>query len=280
MGWLLEYEHVTYTYPHAPQPSLDDLTLRIPKGRRCAILGPNGCGKSTLLLHANGIYRPQQGVLKWKGEKFRYDRTSLARLRRQVGLVLQDPEQQIVASTVAEDLSYGLCNAGLPDEEVKRRVLETAARFQLAELLARPVHQLSLGQKKQLALAGVMAMRPELLLLDEPTAGLDWYHSRLLLDELARIEREGTTIVMATHDLDLVYAWADWVVVLERGRQVLEGKPAEVFAQRARLEQMHLGVPLLYEVWQALPAEMLHPAAEPPRTSQQLIQLLAKRNVT
>ncbi|MBO8163216.1 MAG: ABC transporter ATP-binding protein [Brevibacillus sp.] len=279
MDWLLEYEQVEYQYPGAVQPALCGLSLRIPAGRRCAILGRNGCGKSTLLLHANGICRPRYGSVKWKGEPIRYERGWLNRLRQQVGLVFQDPEQQIVASTVEEDLSYGLCNAGLPEVEVRRRVLACADRFGLTDLLKRPVHQLSLGQKKWLALAGVMVMQPELLLLDEPTAGLDPYHTRLLLDELSHIQLHGTTVVMATHDLDLVYAWADWVFVLERGRLVLEGTPDAVFAHKALLEQAGLGVPLIFDVWTTLMQGSCRDQQVPPRTREQLRQKLAKIRV-
>jgi len=119
---LLEFEHVGYTYAGSPQPALQDLTLRIPSGKRCALIGQNGCGKTTLFLLANGLYKPQQGVVRWQGQPLKYDRASLMALRQQVGLVFQDPEQQLVASTVEEDISYGLCNLGLPEAEIAHRV--------------------------------------------------------------------------------------------------------------------------------------------------------------
>lgn len=245
---LLEFEKVDYTYSGSPQPAVQSLTLRIPAGKRCALIGHNGCGKTTLFLLANGLYKPQRGIVRWQGSPLRYDRASLMDLRQKVGLVFQDPEQQLVASTVEEDISYGLCNLGLPDAEVTQKVEEAIANFDLTELAARPVHHLSLGQKKRVSLADVMVLQPKLLLLDEPTAYLDQLHTRDLMAKLRQIQATGTTIVMATHDLDLAYCWADWVFILNQGQLVLEGTPQDVFAQRETLEQLHLGVPLVFDV--------------------------------
>jgi cobalt/nickel transport system ATP-binding protein len=245
---LLEFEQVDYTYSGSPQPAVQSLTLRIPAGKRCALIGHNGCGKTTLFLLANGLYKPQRGTVRWQGIPLRYDRASLMDLRQKVGLVFQDPEQQLVASTVEEDISYGLCNLGLPDAEVIQKVGDAIANFNLSELAAKPVHHLSLGQKKRVSLADVMVLQPKLLLLDEPTAYLDRHHTRDLMAKLRQIQATGTTIVMATHDLDLAYCWADWIFILNRGHLVLEGKPQDVFTQRETLEQLHLGVPLVFDV--------------------------------
>jgi cobalt/nickel transport system ATP-binding protein len=245
---LLEFEKVDYTYPSSPQPALQSLTLRIPQGKRCALLGHNGCGKTTLFLLANGLYKPQGGAVHWQGSPLRYDRNSLMDLRQKVGLVFQDPEQQLVASTVEEDISYGLCNLGLSDSEVNQRVGQAITAFNLSELSTRPVHHLSLGQKKRVSLADVMVLQPELLLLDEPTAYLDQLQTRDLMTKLRQIQATGTTIVMATHDLDLAYCWADWIFILNKGQLILEGTPQDVFAQRETLEQLHLGVPLVFDV--------------------------------
>ena len=245
---LLEFEKVDYTYPSTPHPALQSLTLRIPRGKRCVLLGRNGCGKTTLFLLANGLYKPQGGAVYWQGSPLRYDRNSLTNLRQKVGLVFQDPEQQLVASTVEEDISYGLCNLGLPESEVNQRVEQAITAFNLSELASCPVHHLSLGQKKRVSLADVMVLQPELLLLDEPTAYLDQLQTRDLMTKLRQIWATGTTIVMATHDLDLAYFWADWIFILNQGQLVLEGTPQEVFAQRDTLEQLHLGVPLVFDV--------------------------------
>lgn len=246
--WLLEFEQIHYTYPGAQQSALNGLTLRIPAHKRCALIGQNGCGKTTLFLLANGLYKPNKGSVYWQGKSLKYDRNSLMKLRQRVGLIFQDPEQQLVASTVEEDISYGLCNLGLPEVEIQQRVEQALVEFGLTELAQRPVHHLSLGQKKRVSIADVMVLRPELLLLDEPTAYLDKLHTRNLMATLKKIHAAGTTILMATHDLDLVYRWADWIFVMDKGRLVLEGKPQDVFTQRDILEELQLGVPLIYEM--------------------------------
>ncbi|NMG21867.1 energy-coupling factor ABC transporter ATP-binding protein [Brasilonema bromeliae] len=246
--WLLEFEQVHYTYPGAQQSALNGLSVRIPARKRCALIGQNGCGKSTLFLLANGLYKPDKGTISWQGKPLQYNRDYLTNLRQKVGLIFQDPEQQLVASTVEEDISYGLCNLGLPEAEIQQRVEQALVEFGLTELAQRPVHHLSLGQKKRVSIADVMVLRPELLLLDEPTAYLDRLHTRNLMATLRKIHASGTTILMATHDLDLVYRWADWILVMDRGRLILEGKPQDVFTQREILEELQLGVPLIYEM--------------------------------
>ncbi|AFZ25917.1 cobalt transport protein ATP-binding subunit [Cylindrospermum stagnale PCC 7417] len=245
---LLEFEQVNYTYSGSQQSALNNLILKIPAHKKCALIGQNGCGKTTLFLLANGLYRPQKGSIYWQGKPLQYDRKSLMQLRQNVGLVFQDPEQQLVASTVEEDISYGLCNLGLPVAEIQQRVEQGLREFGLNELAQRPVHHLSLGQKKRVSIADVMVLKPELLLLDEPTAYLDRLHTRNLMATLKKIHDDGTTILMATHDLDLVYRWADWIFVMDRGRLILEGTPQEVFSQREVLEALQLGVPLIYEM--------------------------------
>jgi cobalt/nickel transport system ATP-binding protein len=240
---LLAFEQVGYTYPCSAQPSIRALSLRLPKGCRCGLIGENGCGKTTLFLLAHGLLRPQRGRLLWRGRPIGYGHRELGQLRQRVGLVFQNPEHQLVATTVAEDLSYGLVNLGLEDQEIRRRIERVADRFDLSELLDRPVHMLSLGQKKQLSLADVMVLEPELLLLDEPTAYLSPGHCRDLRARLDAIHAAGTTIMVATHDLEFLQGWADWLLVMDQGQLVLEGPPLEVFRQRQRLEELNLGIP-------------------------------------
>ncbi|MGV0102154.1 ABC transporter ATP-binding protein [Nostoc sp. DSM 114160] len=246
--YLLQFEQVYYTYPGAQQSALNGVTLNIPLGKRCALIGQNGCGKTTLFLLANGLYKPDSGIVRWRGEPLSYNRNYLAKLRQNVGLVFQDPEQQLVASTVEEDISYGLCNLGLPVSEIQQRVEQTLVEFGLTILAQRPVHHLSLGQKKRVSIADVMVLQPELLVLDEPTAYLDVKHTRNLIATLKKIHQDGTTLIMATHDLDLVYRWADWIFVMDKGRLILEGKPQDIFSQRTLLEELELGIPLIYEM--------------------------------
>ncbi|MGE5656870.1 MAG: energy-coupling factor ABC transporter ATP-binding protein [Actinomycetota bacterium] len=246
--FLIEYEHIYYTYLGSQQPALNNLNLRLQPGKKSVLIGQNGSGKTTLFLLANGLYKPQKGKIYWKGKPLDYHRQALTALRQKVGLVFQNPEQQLVATTVEEDISYGLCNLELPTPEIAQRVEHSLLQFGLTELATQPVHNLSLGQKKQVSLADVMVLQPELLLLDEPTAYLDHLHTRQLMAALEKIHNAGTTILIATHDLDLAYRWADWIFVMDKGQLVLEGNPQDVFSQRQKMEDLQLGVPLVFEI--------------------------------
>jgi cobalt/nickel transport system ATP-binding protein len=268
--YLLEMRDVKYTYPMADQAAVTNLNLRLPTGRKTALIGQNGCGKSTLFLLADGLCRPQQGEILLDGLPLKFDRHTLNRWRQRVGLVFQDPEQQLVAPTVESDISYGLCNQGLPDGEVAERVQQTLADFQLTELARRPLHHLSLGQKKRVSIAGVMTLSPDLVLLDEPTAYLDPVQTRNLLAELENIVRSGTTLLIATHDLDFVYQWADWVLVMSEGSLLLEGETLSVFEKLQSLPDFELGMPLLWQIWQALPLEV-RASNQVPRSIEELV---------
>lgn len=254
--WLLEFSGLHYTYPGGQRPVLQGVSLGIPAGKKCVLLGRNGCGKSTLFLHGNGILQPQKGQVLWKGAPFVYKRSFLQEMTQKVGLVFQDPEHQLIASTVAEDISYGLCNRKLEPDVVREKVAQILDVFGMRELADRPIHHLSLGQKRRLALAGVMVLEPELLLLDEPTAYLDRYQTKNLLRELDSIHQSGTTVLMATHDLDIAFEWAEWICVMDAGQLVFAGEPEEALRRREMLESLHLGMPLIYEVWEALPSEL------------------------
>lgn len=240
---LLTFNQVEYVYPCSQQPAIENLTLNIPQHRRCAIIGRNGCGKTTLFRLANGLYRPQRGVISWQGKPLSYNRQALNQLRHQVGLVFQNPEQQLVATTVAEDISYGLCNLGLPESDIIQRVQKALFDFDLIHLADAPINYLSLGQKKRVSIADVMVLQPKLLLLDEPTAYLDPQQIRNFRTTLDTIQNAGTTVVLATHNLDFVEAWADWVIVMDAGQVVLTGTPEAVFNQEQKMLDLGLGIP-------------------------------------
>jgi len=245
---LLEFEQAAYTYPGGLQSSIQSLSLKLPRGSRCGLIGDNGCGKTTLFLLANGLLRPQSGQILWEGKPFSYCREGLSKLRQRIGLVFQNPEHQLVATTVAEDLSYGLVNMGLGDDEIRSRIHAIANSFNLGNLLDRQVHSLSLGQKKQLSLADVMVLEPELLLMDEPTAYLSPGHCIDLRQRLNRIHAAGTSVIVSTHDLEFLNGWADWLFVMDRGQLVMEGPPADVFTQQQQLEELNLGIPPTLEL--------------------------------
>lgn len=253
----LTFQQVSYTYPGALEPAVVELNLTIPQGYKTVILGRNGSGKSTVLLLAAGLYRGYRGVITWRGEPLQHHWS----WRRRIGLTFQDPEHQLVGATVAEDIAYGLNNLSLSRSAMTERLTQILQDFDLVSLADVPLHDLSLGQKRRVALAGVMALQPELLLLDEPTTYLDLQQTQGFLGLLHRIHQQGTTLVMATHDIDLAYAWADWVVWLEGGRLRVAGWADHVWSYRELLND--LGTPTLQAAWQALPASWRGPHPAP-----------------
>ena len=213
-----------------------------------------------------GLYQVNRGQIFWQGQPLNYKPNQLRQWRENIGLAFQNPEHQLVAGTVADDISYGLCNLELPEAEILRRLDEAIANFKLQEIAHTPLHHLSLGQKRRVALAGVMAIQPQLLLLDEPTAYLDPQQMQTLLEELGKIEARGTTIAIATHNLNFAYQWADWFIIIDRGKLILEGDATTVFSQQSRLEEMGLGLPSIWELWHSLPSDIRPPNTPVPRT--------------
>ncbi|WP_248925937.1 energy-coupling factor ABC transporter ATP-binding protein [Paenibacillus hamazuiensis] len=275
MKSILEARSVSFSYPGSEHEALCGLTMCIPAGKKIAICGHNGCGKSTFFLHAVGIHRPVSGELLWNGSPIVYHPAGLKQLRQQIGLVFQDPEHQLILNTPFEDVSYGLRNAGMPEQEISVRTQNMLASMNLGHLAGTPIHHLSLGQKKRVALAGVLALEPELLLLDEPTAYLDRVSEHKLVEELNRIHANGITIVMATHDMNLAYSWADWVFVMDQGKCLAEGPPSEVFAREEQILSLGMELPLLLELWKALP-KTVRMEALPPRSLAEFKLLMEK----
>ncbi|MWC30608.1 energy-coupling factor ABC transporter ATP-binding protein [Paenibacillus sp. MMS18-CY102] len=273
MNPILEALDASFSYPGSDHSALNGLNMQIPKGRKTAICGHNGSGKSTFFLQTVGIHKPSRGAIHWHGSPIAYRPNNLKELRQHIGLVFQDPEHQLILATPYEDISYGLRNAGMQEHDIQVRTKSMLATMNLAPLADTPIHHLSLGQKKRVALAGVMALEPELLLLDEPTAYLDRISEQKLIEELDRIHANGVTVVMATHDMNLAYAWADWILVMDQGQCVMEGTPLEIFEHKDQLVALGLELPLLLEVWQSLPQHMQIQSA-PPRSLQQFQQLM------
>jgi len=273
-GPILEALDVHYTYPDGTR-ALRGVTLRVPEGSKVAVLGPNGAGKTTLFLHFNGILRPRSGTVRFAGREIRYDRRSLGELRRQVGMVFQDPDSQLFCASVFEEVSFGPVNLGLTPEEVRRRVREALRATDAEDLADRPTHYLSYGQKKRVCVAGVLAMGPRVLICDEPTAGLDPRQSAGLMELLDRIACRSGTVLIATQDVDLAYSWADRVVVLKDGQVVGEGNPTEIFLDEDLLRRADLAAPWVVAVYRELVGRgLVRPDAPVPRNREQLFGLL------
>src|SRR4051812_17130738 len=250
-GIVLAAEAVRYDYPGGVE-ALRGIDLTVRRGRNLALLGPNGCGKTTLFLHLNGTLKPRGGRILLDGAPASYDRRGLKTWRSRVGLVLQDPDDQIFAATVARDVAFGPLNLGLPEPAVRARVAESLAALGIADLADRPTHMLSFGQKRRVAIAGALAMRPEILMLDEPTAGLDADGVVRLMAALESVAALGTTLVLSTHDVDLTYAWAADVAVFSGGRTVAQGPVAEVLGDVEALAEARLQAPMILELARAM----------------------------
>ena len=271
---ILTAQDLHYTYPGGV-PALHGLDLEIPRGQRLAILGPNGAGKTTLLLHLNGTLRPDRGEVRLDARPVRYDARFLGEWRASVGLVLQDPDDQLFAGSVFQDVSFGPLNLGLAEPEVRQRVEAALVALRIGELAERPIHMLSFGQKKRAAIAGVIAMHPRVLLLDEPTGGLDPLAQSHLLAALQRLVDAGTTIVYTTHDVDLACAWSDRVAVFDEGTVAACGRADAILADATLLRRARLCRPLSLEIGLAAQELGLYPVEAPlPRSRPELIDLL------
>jgi cobalt/nickel transport system ATP-binding protein len=241
---ILEFDNVCYRYPGHETVALQGFSLALPRGEKIAVVGRNGAGKSTFFLHCNGLQQPNSGVVRFEGQPLAYDRRSLQKLRQQVGIIFQSADDQLFSASVAQDLSFGPLNLGLDEAEVRRRVQEAADLCEISELLERPTHALSGGEKARVALAGVLAMQPELLVADELMASLDPWMRLNIFEIFERLHQLGKTILLATHDLNVIRHWASFVVVLEKGRVAFQGSPSQLLADEALLTETGLA-----QVW-------------------------------
>ncbi|MFE0642686.1 ATP-binding cassette domain-containing protein [Streptomyces sp. NPDC058877] len=266
---VVELVEAGFAYEDGPAV-LSGVDFAVAEGRAIALLGRNGSGKTTLLRLLSGGLRCGGGALLLDGTRVTYDRKGLTRLRSTVQLVVQDPDDQLFAASVAQDVSFGPMNLGLPEEEVRLRVREALEALDIVALEDRPTHLLSYGQRKRAAIAGAVAMRPRVLIMDEPTAGLDPHGQERLLETLHRLREAGTTVVMATHDVDLALRWADEAAVLSPAG-LRTGPVAELLSDDALLDAARLRRPWATAVTRLLRSHsLLGVDAEAPRTPEDL----------
>ena len=269
MSDIISVEHLAYTYPGVEGtpgiPVFEDLNLTVQEGSFVAILGTNGCGKSTLAKHFNSILLPTGGKVYVCGiDTSNEDR--ILTVRRNVGMVFQNPDNQIVANVVEEDVAFGPENLGIASPEIRRRVDSALKQVEMYEYREHAPHLLSGGQKQRVAIAGIIAMEPRCIVLDEPTAMLDPRGRREVIDTIGRLNREkGITVVLITHHMDEA-AKADRVVVLNKGKVAADGTPQQVFAQVELLHSLGLASPETVELcWELnklgfdLPLDKLKP---------------------
>lgn len=248
--FAIEASGIHFTYQEGTQ-ALQEVDFWVTPGEFVAILASNGSGKTTLIKVLVGLLKPQKGRVFIEGEDI-LD-LSVNELYQRVGLVFQNPNDQLFAATVEEDVAFGPRNLGLPESEVQRRVTESLEAVAAFELRHRAIHHLSFGEKKRVSLAGVLAMRPKTLILDEPTAGLDPAGEKLMLHLLNRLNREqGVSVILATHSVDMLPLFADRIYVLNRGHVLRQGPAQEVFCDHEMIDRASLRLPyissLLYEM--------------------------------
>lgn len=240
---IIKTENMSFTYPDGTS-ALNNINLEIFEGEKAAIIGSNGAGKSTLFSHFNGILRPTSGLIKIDGKPASYKKDDLMRIRQKVGMVFQNPDDQLFSPTVEEDVAFGPMNLGLLDDEVEKRVEESLSAVGMLEEREKPPHHLSGGQKKRVAIAGILAMQPEIMVLDEPTTGLDPKGVEPVIDILYKLNREqNMSIIISSHDVEMVTEFANKIFVLHDGRIIQQGTPAEIFNDPETIKKAHLKLP-------------------------------------
>ena len=252
---IIRTENLHFTYEDGTE-ALRGIDIAIEKGEKVALLGANGSGKSTFIFSLNGIHRPSAGKLY---------------LRSAVGVIFQDPDHQLFSPGVYQEISFGALNLGLPEEEVRHRVDKAIATLEIEPFRHKPTHFLSGGQKKQVSVADILVMDPEVIVLDEPEAALDPKHAGILNRMIDDLSSKGITIIESTHDVDHAFAWADRVILFHQGKVLRQGSPEEVFSSEADLKKTNLTKPAVLHLFEILTAKGILSAGLPiPRDLTQL----------
>lgn len=267
---IIKAENIRFTYDDGTE-ALKGIDLTITKGRKVAFLGANGSGKSTFFLCLNGIHQPSRGTMYYKEEPYRYKKDFLLQLRSKVGIVFQDPDRQLFSASVRQEISFGAMNLELPAEEVKARVDQSIAQMEITPFQEKPTHFLSGGQKKQVAIADILVMDPEVIVLDEPAAALDPKHTAIVNHHIDQLAKNGITVLISTHDVDHAYAWADEVVLFHEGSILKKGSPQTVFSDEDALAATNLQKPSALRLFDDLCGKgILDASLTPPRNLTEL----------
>jgi len=270
---ILEAREIRYRYPRGPE-AIRGISFHVRRGEKVALVGPNGAGKSTLLLMFNGMIRPDSGTILIDNEPIRYDRESLRTVRKKIGFVMQNPDRQIIAPTVFQDVAFGPTNLGLGDQEVKDAVENSLRLVGLPGFDRRPPHQLSGGEKKRVAIAGVLAMDPDVLVFDEPTSGLDPSGSEDIMELLDELNQQGKTVIISTHDIELAYPWAERAILMLHGKILQEDIPDVAFGDPDLVRKAKLSMPTLLELYHELKMRGFALPDRKPRTVLDMINVM------
>ena len=273
MNIILEARDIRYHYPGSPE-AIKGISFHIRKGEKIALVGPNGVGKSTLLQMFNGMIRPDSGMMLIDNEPIRYDTRSLRLVRKKVGYVLQNSDRQLIAPTVYQDVAFGPANLGYDEQAIRQAVTLALRHVGLEGFERRPPHLLSGGGKKRVAIAGILAMDPDVLVFDEPTSDLDPSGSEDLMELLDELNQEGKTVIISTHDVELAYPWADRLILLFDGKILQEDVPDVAFGNPENVRMAHLSVPTLLELSHELERRGFAQPDRKPRSILDMIHII------
>ncbi|AFK87629.1 MULTISPECIES: energy-coupling factor ABC transporter ATP-binding protein [Thermoanaerobacterium] len=250
-NYILEAVDVSFEYTDGTK-ALDNINMKICKGQKTVILGPNGAGKTTLFLLFNGILKPKSGKIMFNNKEVKYSRKEIEKLRKNVGIVFQNPDIQIFANRVYQEISFGLMNLGMPEDLVREKIEKVLMQMDITDIKDKPTHFLSYGQKKSVSIADIIVMEPEVIILDEPTVYLDYEHVSKIIKTLDDLISQGKTIVLSTHDVDFAYSWADYVYLMKDGKVIDEGKPIDIFSDENKIKKVNLRRPMIMDVFEIL----------------------------
>lgn len=275
---IIKADSVYFSYEDGHQ-ALNGISLDIKQGRKIVFMGANGSGKSTFFLCLNGIHRPQQGTIYFHHKPIDYSRTGLLALRSKVGIVFQDPDNQLFASSVYQEISFGILNLKVPEQEAKKQVEKVVDTLEITPFRHKPTHALSGGQKKQVSIADILVMNPELIILDEPAASLDPKHTAMVNGIINRLTEQGITVILSTHDVNYAMEWADDVVLFHEGTILMKGKPEEVFSNKSALSKTNLEQPASIVLFDSLCKKgFLNPSLPLPKNLSILENYIANIN--
>ncbi len=260
---IIKADNLFFSYDDEKSYSLNGLSLEIERGRKVAFMGANGAGKSTFFLCLNGIHKPSEGTLYLDGKPVDYSKKGLLDLRSKVGIVFQDPDNQLFSASVTQEISFGALNMGLNEEEARKEVAKVIETLEITDFQHKPTHSLSGGQKKQVSIADVLVMHPEIIILDEPASSLDPKHTIIVNKIVDMLVEQGITILMSTHNVDYALEWADEIVLIAEGKTLMHGTPVEVFSNDTILQQTNLKKPAAMELFESLVKKGILPADLP-----------------
>lgn len=274
--YILETKDLEYIYGDGTH-ALKGVNIKLEKGKKIIVVGVNGSGKSTLFLNFNGVLKATKGEIFFKGKKIKYDKKSLMEIREKVGIVFQNPETMLFSSSVYQEVSFGVMNLKLEEKIVRERVDRALEAVNMEEYYDKSIHFLSYGQKKRVSIADIIAMKPELIIFDEPTSSLDPKHSKQVIEIFNKLSEENITVVVSTHDINFAYSWADYVIVMKDGYVRKEGLPEEVFSDTELMEECYLEKPYILEIFEELKnKKIISEMATYPKTKEELYKMIKK----